>query len=308
MSLVSLILVLLIEQWRPLHERAAVDAPLARWADFLEQHFNAGERQHGIIAWIIAVVPFVIVTWLVYAVGWHISPALALAVNVAVLYLTMGFRQSSHYFTDIQKALREGEVDRARELLGRWQGRSAASLSREDVTRLAIENALVGSHRHVFGAMFWFVVLPGPTGALLYRFAVFLAERWGAGDERELGQFGWFARHVFRVLDWLPARLTAVSFAVVGDFEDAIYCWRTQAARWFERSLGIVLASGAGALGVRLGNPLPSPEGGFEERPELGLGDDPDGGHLDSTVGLVWRALVLWLAMILIVSIAQVIS
>lgn len=308
MSLFSIALVLLIEQWRPLHERVLVQGPLARYADFLEQHFNAGERQHGIIAWLIAVGPVLIAAALAYWVAASIHPLLGLAVNVAVLYLTMGFRQASHYFTDIQKALREGEIERARMLLEQWRGRSAHNLSREDITRLAIEEALAGAHRLVFGVMFWFVLLPGPAGAILYRLAGYLAGRWGSADEGELGQFGWFARNAYRVLDWVPARLTAISFAVVGDFEDAIYCWRTQAARWFDRSLGIVLAAGAGALGIRLGNPLPTPEGAFEERPELGLGDDPDNAHLDSVIGLVWRALVLWLAMILIVSIARAIS
>ena len=85
--------------------------------------------------------------------------------------------------------------------------------------------------------------------------------------------------------------MTALCFAIVGDFEDAIYCWRTQAKLWADESSGILLSSGAGALGVRLGMPVYE-SGEVTERPELGLGDDADVDFMQSTVGLVWRALV----------------
>ena len=98
-------------------------------------------------------------------------------------------------------------------------------------------------------------------------------------------------------------RFTAAAFAVVGDFEDAVYCWRTQAANWPDPALGIVLASGAGAIGVKLGMPILA-GGAVVERPELGLGDPADTGHLDSTVGLVWRALVVWLILLLLIALA----
>ncbi len=125
----------------------------------------------------------------------------------------------------------------------------------------------------------------------------------GADDEPP-GRFGEFARRAFHALDWLPARFTAASFAIVGDFEDAVYCWRTQAARWPDPLLGLVLAAGAGALGVRLGSPI-ARGAVVEDRPELGLGEEADTPFLDSAIGLIWRALVLWLALLLVVGIAR---
>jgi cobalamin biosynthesis protein CobD/CbiB len=123
-------------------------------------------------------------------------------------------------------------------------------------------------------------------------------------DEEPASRFGEFARRAFGVIDWLPARITATAFAVVGDFEDAIYCWRTQAARWPDRLLGVVLAAGAGAIGVRLGMPVPR-GATLEDRPELGLGEDADTPFLDSAVGLIWRALVLLLAALAALSVAR---
>lgn len=314
MSLVSLIVALILEQWRPLADRRHLFGPLARYASFLESQFNAGETGRGTAAWMLAVIPAVLGAWLIYWLAAHagpLGPLAALAVNVAALYITMGFRQFSHAFTAIHLALKEDDLPRARQLLSDWLGRNCGDLTREEVARLTVEAALAASHRHVFGVAFWFVVLPGPSGAILYRLAMFLARRWGEADPAqspELLRFGKFARDAFALLDWLPVRITATAFAVVGDFEDAVYCWRTQAAKWGDPGLGIVLAAGAGALGVRLGMPIVNADGTVSDRPELGAGEDADAGFLDSTIGLVWRALVLYLLMLLLLGVAKAVS
>lgn len=171
MAIIAIVAALLLEQWRPLGNRRAVAAALAGWADWLENSFNAGAARHGAIAWTIAVLAPVAAAAALYAALLWVNPLAALLLDVACLYLTLGFRQFSHYFTGIQAAVREGDLDRARELLGSWRGEPAALRSREEVIRLAIEGAIVASHRHVFGVLFWFVLLPGPTGAILYRLA-----------------------------------------------------------------------------------------------------------------------------------------
>ena len=303
MSLLSLAAALVLEQWRPLADRRYLYALLARYATFLEGLFNAGEARQGAIAWLLTVLPVVFGAWLVYAAAYRASPFFALLLNVAALYLTMGFRQRSHFFTDIHLALKEDDVDKARGILSAWRQVSCAGLDREAITRLAIEEALVSSHRYVFAVIFWFVLLPGPAGAILYRLSMFLHDRWSTKTSPEFERFSRFARLAFAALDWLPVRFTAAAFAVVGDFEDAVYCWRTQAANWPDPALGIVLASGAGAIGVKLGMPILA-GGAVVERPELGLGDPADTGHLDSTVGLVWRALVVWLILLLLIALA----
>lgn len=303
MSLLALVAALLIEQWRPLADRRSLYALLARYAAFLERLFNAGEPQQGTVAWMAAVLPAVLGAWLVYAVAYKASPLVAFFLNVAALYLTMGFRQRSHYFTDIHTALKENDIATAREVLSAWRQDDCAELDREAVTRLTIEEALISSHRYVLGVVFWFVLLPGPAGAILYRLSMFLRGRWGENPSSGDDRFGSFARRAFAALDWLPSRVTAGAFAVVGDFEDAVYCWRTQAASWPDRALGVVLASGAGAIGVRLGMPVVV-GGELVDRPGLGLGDPADVGHLDSTVGLVWRALVMWLVLLLVIALA----
>ncbi len=304
MSLLALVAALLIEQWRPLANRGYLYSRAARYANFIERKLNAEEAEHGAIAWVLAVVPTVAGAWLVYSAATRLSPALGLLVNVAALYVTMGFRQRSHYFTEIHLALKDNDLARARRSLAAWRGASCDDLDQEAIARLTIEEALIASHRYVFGVAFWFVLLPGPIGAVLYRAARFLAQRWCSPETEP---FGRFAGRIFLIIDWLPVRCTAAAFAVVGDFEDAVHCWRTQARKWPDPLLGVVLAAGAGAMGVRLGMSV-SEHGETVSRPELGLGDDADTAHLDSTVGLVWRALVMWLALFMALGIAAAVS
>ncbi len=310
MSLFSLIAAFLLEQLRPLSSRLYLERGLAAYADYFQRHFNAGERWHGKTAWFLAVLPPVLLVLLVYGLLYRVHPLLGWVLNVALLYLTMGFRQFSHYFTDIHKALRADRLEEARTLLSRWWQQPAQALNPEEVARVSIEQALLASYRHVFGVVIFFVLfsmlgLCGGAGAVLFRLVQFLRLRWR--DTVQAGSFAEFSGAAGRWLDWLPVRMTAATFAIVGDFEDTIYCWRSQAASWPDSEAGILLASGAGALGVRLGMLLPQ-DGLPLDRPELGIDNEADADFMQSTVGLMWRAIVFWLILLVLLSVANLLG
>ncbi len=303
MTFLALILALLVEQWRPLRTGNPVYVAFARYVNRLAQSFNAGQYRDGVIAWTLAVLPAVLMTFVVYLLSRQLSWMAVLAWNVAVLYLALGFRQFSHFFTDVAAALHAGDLPRGREVIARWRGDSAGELTAGEVARVAIELGLQRSHRHVFGVIVWFALL-GAAGAIVYRLAALLNDRWGAARDGDTGAFGRFAVRAFEIMDWLPLRMTAFSFAVAGDFMGAVECWRTQAATWRVRSQGILLASAAGALGVKLGGVLHQ-DSGIEYRPQLGDGDEVDVDSMDAAAGLIWRALVLWLFLVLLVTLAR---
>ena len=169
------------------------------------------------------------------------------------------------------------------------------------------------AQRHVFGVVFWFVVLPGPMGAVVYRLADHVSRVWirpppsGTPPDR----FGDFARRAFAWIDWIPARLTSLGFAIVGDFEGAIYCWR-QVARQAPvdalpapDSRTLILAAASGALGLRL-MPMAEAVKHFDEAGNEGAGlAEPTVAALRSVVGLVWRAMLLWLVLLLALTLAN---
>jgi cobalamin biosynthesis protein CobD/CbiB len=186
---------------------------------------------------------------------------------------------------DIEKALREQNAAGAANLLAQWQGEPVETDDAGAIARLAAEHALREAHHGTFGPLFWFLVLPGPLGLILYALALRAARAWAHVVEPDERDFGWFAARAFQVIDWIP--------------QDALFCWRSQSAAWLRPEEGVVLASGAGALGVRLGEPIPIGPG-LWPRPPLGTGETAREDALASLEGLLWRALILWLIVYLL--------
>lgn len=317
MNFIAVVVALALEQWRTLRWRRAIERAYVRFVRVLEVKLNGGTPQHGVFGAAAALLPPVVLAGGVFWLLHYVHPVLGFAWNVACLYFLMGFRRFSHAYSEVIAALRAADLGTARRALASWRGGATGELGSDDIAKLAIERGLIDSYEQVFATLFWFAVLPGPMGAVLYRATLLVAAEWRAEEPgqdttpiaRARDAFGWPARTLRFLLDWIPVRLTALSFAIVGDFEDAVYCWRTQSRAWLGQPggehAGIVLASGAGALGVQLGGPLPVLGREPEDRPELGTGEPADPDLLPSAVGLVWRALTLWLLLILLLTLAN---
>jgi adenosylcobinamide-phosphate synthase len=316
---IALVLTLLLEQLRPLPGRNPVYAIAGTMADATQEGMNAGRRRHGMYAWMLLVGGVIVVAGAAYAFALSISWWLALLVNVVVLYFTMGFRQFSHRLTEIQIALANGDLPAARRELEQWKAGveetpPAAELDAGELVRQSCEHGLLLAHKHVFGVVFWFVLLPGPIGAILFRLSEYLARRWNQPPSGALppDRFGDFARRAFAWIDWLPARLTALGFAIVGDFEGAVYCWRKVArppaivdGMPRPESRTLILAAAGGALGSRVLNSTESRRH-FDEAGLEGAGlAEPNVPMLRAAIALVWRALVLWLLLLLLISVAN---
>lgn len=301
MAFFSVLSAVALEHLRPLRQPLPHYQHYSRFTQFLERRFNAGEYSHGAIAWTLAMLPLLAVVWGVFAVLEDISPVLGWIWNVVVLYFTLGFKYFSDSAEQIARLLRAGELDAAREKLAAWRGGDTQQFSADDLARVTIEQVMAASHRQMFGVLFWFVLLAslGPVGAVLFRAASILSRRWTVSR----GHFGAFAQRAFHVINWVPARLTALTYAIAGNFEDATFCWRTQAEAWPETEEGVVIAAGAGAMGVKLGQ---SVSVGDETvwRPDLGTGQAPDHDCIDSAVSMIWRGLVIWLAAGLLIVVA----
>ncbi len=308
MNFVAVIAALAFEQLRGARWRAALVHGFRRYARALERRLNAGTTQQGAIAGALALAPPVLVAGGIYLLLIQLSALVGMLWSALVLVVVMGFRSFSHAFTAIGDALKAGDVVAARRRLIAWRGSDAGGALAGEIPKLAIEQGVLDAYRHIFGTLFWFLLAPGPAGAVLYRLTSLLAEQWHGEATTPMGaQLARFGHPVARMLywlDWIPVRLTAMTFAVVGDFEDAVYCWRTQARTWPSHEEGILLASGAGALGCALGGTLTSATDEPEFRPELGMGDPTDADTMPSATGLVWRALLVWLVLLLLLTLA----
>jgi len=314
MTFLSILFALLIEQLKPLRADNPIYASIKSFAARIENWFNAGHAHHGRLGWFVMVGALTVPAGLIYWICLRISPLAALAWNVLIVYMTLGFRHYSHYFTSIQLALNTGDDVAARALLAEWTKEDTSDLDVSEISRIAAEKALVTTHRHVFGVFFWFLMPVGPALAVMYRVSEYLARAWNEPDHMKQEVFGRFAERAFYWIDWIPARFTAAAFAVVGNFEDAIYAWRNFADRWKDEAVGIILSAGGGAMGVRFGTPAESASGVLPidaatvdstlEATDGFPGDQPSPRTLQSTVGLVWRAMLLWMFLLLLLSVA----
>ncbi|TWI65328.1 adenosylcobinamide-phosphate synthase [Pseudoduganella lurida] len=313
MTFLSILCALLLEQMKPLRADNPIYANIKLFAVRMEAWFNAGQATHGRMGWFLMMAALMVPTALVYWLLLRYNLILgAFAWNVLIVYLTLGFRHYSHYFTSIQLALNAGDEAAARALLAEWTKTDTVGLEANEIARIAVEKALITTHRNVFGVFFWFLLPLGPAAAVMYRVSEYLARAWNEPEHMKNEAFGQFAARAFYWIDWIPARLTAVAFAVVGNFEDAIYAWRNFAHRWRDEAIGIILAAGGGAMGVRLGTPqenlarLVPVDAATVDISDVEVealpGDEPSVRALQSTVGLVWRALLLWMLLLLLMS------
>ena len=329
MSFFAVLFALVIEQLKPLPRGNPVHELLTDWMRWIGRNFDAGGVRHAWIVWIVGVALPAVLAAAVHLLISRVSAPFALVWDVAVLYLTLGFRQFSHYFTDIREALERGDENTGRRLLAEWRHLDTSDLPRAELLRQVIEHSLLAAHRHVFGVFFWYVVLAalglGPAGAVLYRMAEFAARYW-AFRSRTVGMpvnenLLERSQRLFVLLDHVPARLTAFGFAVVGNFEEAVNCWRRDAPLWRHANEGIMLAAAAGAVGVRLGGgPAPglAPDRSKTVETVAALDDTaaagstggavPQLGHLASIVGLVWRSVVLWMLLLALLTLANLLG
>lgn len=304
MSFFAVLVALLLEQIKPVGHEDTVHRLLQTWADWTGCHFDAGKPRHAWVVWAVAVLGPTLLVVSVHLVLREFSLLLALAFDVGVLYLTLGFREFSHHFSALRDALDRPDDAEARRVLARWRGVGESELPRADLVRAAIEHALLAAHRRVFGVLFWFVVFSalglGPAGAVLYSLAEFVSRdserRHAAPDTPVNENLRSLVQRLFGAIDHAPARLTAFGFAVVGNFEEAVNAWRRHAGQWLRPNDGVILAAAGGALGLPLG------VGAVPSSAAL------EAGHLQSTAGLVWRSVVLWMLMLALLSLANLLG
>ncbi len=306
MSFLSILFALLLEQARPLGQHNPIHNGVRSWVRWVNRNLDAGQSVHGWLAWGVAVlVPAVMVAGIHWTLVWALGWTAAVVWNIAVLYCTLGFRQFSHHFTEIRDALSAGDEVLARERLALWMRIDASELPRSEIVRHVIEYSVICAHRHVFGVFAWYSVVAalglGPAGAVVYRMGEFVAryvkrplKPTSAPVSEPLQQHAALA---WVWMDWVPARVTALGFAFVGSFEDAVENWRNQESHAARDNDGVVLASTAGAVNVKLG-----------AQGNSGSGQTPQPAHLRAVVGLLWRTVVMWMVVLALLSMARLLG
>ncbi|MCU7846612.1 MAG: regulatory signaling modulator protein AmpE [Candidatus Thiodiazotropha sp. (ex Lucinoma kastoroae)] len=157
------------------------------------------------------------------------------------------------------------------------------------------EGVLLQANQNLFAVLFWFIVL-GPLGAMIYRLSTWLPAL--VRSNRDI-DFHLNSKQLTIILDWIPARITALCYAIAGSFEDALYGWRSfQEDRFSEfndSNSGTLICTGSGAM-----------------RLSTLLDEANEGNQLYSTLprsamALVWRSLVVFLVILTLLTMTEII-
>jgi adenosylcobinamide-phosphate synthase len=321
MGFFAIVFALVLEQIKPRLLGSAVQSWALGWARACARSLDAGHSHHGWLVWAAVSLAPAVLAWGVHVLlvsiwGW-VGYVLAFFWHVAVLYATLGFRKFSHHFTSIRDALEAGDTAQARQLLAVWMQVDADQIQKEQLLRILMNHSVVAAHRHVFAVLGWYAVLAalglGPVGAVLYRMSE-LATRYFHPSTREDPYSSVYQsmddmqahaagpslsspstlRAVLTAwwwMDYLPARMTAMGFAVVGSFEDVLEAWRQHNDSEPNRSQlprshdGLIQVAMNTALGIKLAVI-----------------------HLQNMVGTVWRSVVLWLLLIALLTVARLLG
>ena len=254
MSLLALLAALLAQHARPVSGRQPLLAFYGRMCLSAAKRLNAGDRNSGILAWLALMGAVLVPVALVSRSPPRSTWSLLWVLEVAFLYATLRFfATTSQPRRDRAGAARGRHGRGAASLLGTWRGEPIETDDAGRDRALAAEHGLREAHQGTFAPLFWYLVLPGPARPRALSARAARRAQLGARGRARGARLRLVRRAAFRVIDWVPQRVSAFVFAVAGNFEDALYCWRSQAAQWMRPEEGIVLASGAGALGVKLG-------------------------------------------------------
>ncbi len=232
------------------------------------------------------------------------SSWLVILVSSVVLYFCIATRSLSEHGLAVSHALEENDLPQARAALAMIVSRDTAELQQSQIASACCESMLENGSDGVFAAIFWFCLF-GLPGVVVYRASNTLDAMWGYKNQRYL-QFGWAAARLDDVLNFIPARLVALTYSLLGDFVKGTHCWMTQGRDWKSPNAGPVMAAGAGSLNIQLGGAAIY-GGETDHRSTLGCGAVCGVDDIRRCLQLIKSSLVLWVIIIFIITLIRLV-
>lgn len=298
----TLLLALLLDKLFAEPKRFHPLVGFGRYAKWVEDFFapEHSRRWQGVIALVFVILPFLLLAcWLEYA--FHSQPFIYSVIAGLIVYLAIAWQSLLQHAQAIARPLQQGDLIQAREEVAKIVSRDCSQLDEIGIAKAATESVLENGADAIFHALFWFAIA-GIPGVVLYRLANTLDAMWGYKNQRYLS-FGWAAARLDDVLNYLPARITALLYALAGHTGKALDCWFKQAKYWKSPSAGPVMTAGAGAMNTRLGGSA-AYFGTVEQRMEIGCGEEAKAASIEQALQLVNRSLLLWCVVCLLISVA----
>ena len=264
------------------------------WLQWLGTQSGEGgfwRGRHGIVLALLPVLAGVaLLQWLLHA---PLLGFLGLLFGVVALVYAWGPRDLD---VDVEAIIDAHDAPTRREAIARlWPEGEGASIDGSALVEAVFRNAL----QRWFGVLFWFLLL-GPVGALLYRLSALACEGEFARSLPAENLMG--VRTLHSLLNWPVAQLMTLSMALVGNFDAVFNAWRTAQGNTVQLDVGFLGAAARASVKSELAEEAEeyAEEGMVQSMREL-----PE---LRDAMSLVWRILLLWLAVLALFVIAGWVS
>jgi adenosylcobinamide-phosphate synthase len=315
MSFFAALIALLLDQVRPASHAQWAEVAARWWVKSVLHWGDTGRAEHTRLLSVLVIALPALLAWAIEYGLTHVNVALGWLWMIFVLYVCMGFRQFSSGFGAVRAALERKDVDAARSAFLAWTGKPAAMMEVSELAQASASHGVAQTHVQVLAPLFAFALLPGVCGPLLYR----IAELCATSNTARLNASPAFmasSRQLFGWVNFVPARLSAAGFAIVGHFEEAASAWRSASATAIDHPMHWLIRVAYGALAVRT-----------EEREAKHItpekpgtdkaSDDPyfniaapdfTTAHLSQLVGLLWRSVVMWMGLLALLQFTAIVA
>ena len=252
--------------------------------------------RYGIL---LALVPLLaLVGLLQYVLHTPLAGAMGLVFSVAALFWAWGPRDLDADVSDVVNA----EDAAARRVAADRLGPASSEVVGESAAM--VEGVFASALRRWFGVLLWFLAL-GAFGAVLYRLVALAAEGEYADALPEGTRDG--ARRLFGALNWPVAQAMTLSLALVGNFDTVLGVWRENGGFSLRLDQGYLGAAARASVRCEIAEETQEliEEGATPGNAWVQLGELPE---LRDAMSLVWRILLLWLAILALFVVAGWVS
>jgi len=196
--------------------------------------------------------------WLLIRVGQQLHPLAGFLTAAGISYTCLATRSLHRESALVAEALSAGNIAEARRSLSYIVGRDTVDLDESEIWRALIETVAENTSDGIIAPLFWLTVA-GPVGGMVYKAVSTLDSMVGYKSERYL-QFGWASARMDDLLNFIPARVTALLMILAAPLaglspKGALSAVLRDRLKHPSPNSGHPEAAAAGALGVRLGGP-----------------------------------------------------
>ncbi len=292
----AIILAVLLDHWLGEPKKHHPLVAFGNLANRMEKQFNdtslpaLQQLLAGLLALLLAIAPFTVLLALLTRQSLFENILAPLT-----LYFCIAANSLKQHADGVKQHLDQSDLPNARVAVGYIVSRETDKMDALAVRNATIESILENGADAVFAPLFWFVAA-GPAGALFYRLSNTLDAMWGYKTPRFL-YFGRTAARLDDILNWLPARLTAFSYCLLGNTQQGIDSWRKHSKNMESPNAGPVMAAGAGALNIRLGGPAYY-HGQLKDKILFGTDRTAQNEDIQRANRLINKTLLLWVIII----------